>query len=411
MMKMNTNVQFRKLIWNFLGTTINACMSLVYQVIVTRINGLEATGSFSVCFAFSLLVYTFVNLGSRVYEVADKDGNDDTYFTLKWVAAGFSLLFTFFYISISGYNEEKAILLVLLLLVRVVESFSDTIYAIWQKAERLDLVGISYVLKNCASIVIFALVDFLTHSVIISTLGMIAGTWFVYIIFDYRNVKVFHRLRFNRSRKDCVDLSTKIFYFIAFNFVAMLISNLPKIIADFRYTESQMGYFSILIMFPTFLTLLGQLLVQSFLTNVTALYRENKLAELNKMSFGMAGIMLAIGVFLCLCVYFIGAPILKFVYALDFEAYKLAMVIAIGIGITNALVYIVSAILTVMEKTRQQFYLNVAALIAEFGILYIGMTGNTITLALTAFFVAIIAELAIFAGYYLFAFKELCKKN
>lgn len=403
---MNNNPQFRNLIWNIVGTTVNAFMSLIYQIIVARVNGVADTGSFSVCFAFSLLLYTFSNLGNRVFEVADHDGNDDTYYTLKLGTAVLSLLFVWLFVCFSGYTPGRAALLFVLVLVRIIESFSDTIYALWQKAERLDLVGMSYVIKNIVSIGAFVLVDILTHSLLLSALGMLVGTVAVYIVFDRTISAKLHRFKPDRSGRACLQLCRRISYYIAFNFVAMLISNLPKFIADFRYTDSQIGYFSILIMIPTFLTLLGQMIVQSFLTKITVLYRTRNLAQMHRLAVILSGAMAAVGAVICVGAYLLGAPVLKLVYGLDFESFKPDMLTAVCIGIINAMVYIVSAVLTVMGRSRQQFYLNIAALSAEIGILYFGMSGNTVLGALIAFLAAIATELGIFAGYYKHILKQ-----
>ena len=46
------NVQFRKnFIWNVLGTGLNAFNSLFFMIIVTRLNGVDQAGIFTIAFS------------------------------------------------------------------------------------------------------------------------------------------------------------------------------------------------------------------------------------------------------------------------------------------------------------------------------------------------------------------------
>ena len=53
-MKNNLKKNF---IWNLIGSTINSFTSLIFLIIVTRINGIEAAGIFTFAFSTACLFY------------------------------------------------------------------------------------------------------------------------------------------------------------------------------------------------------------------------------------------------------------------------------------------------------------------------------------------------------------------
>ena len=64
----NTKKNF---IWNLLGTTANAFVSLFFLIIVNRINGTSEAGIFSYAFSIACLFYIIALYYNRVYQVAD----------------------------------------------------------------------------------------------------------------------------------------------------------------------------------------------------------------------------------------------------------------------------------------------------------------------------------------------------
>jgi O-antigen/teichoic acid export membrane protein len=69
----------KNFIWNSVGTSFNAFISLILLIIVTRFNGIEKAGIFSFIYSFSILMFTVSNYGGRIYQTSDF--NDE--FSLK----------------------------------------------------------------------------------------------------------------------------------------------------------------------------------------------------------------------------------------------------------------------------------------------------------------------------------------
>lgn len=73
---MEDKVQFRKnFIWNILGTGFNSFNSLFFMIAVTRINGVNDAGIFSLAFATACIGYVIGIYAGRIYQVTEQDKN------------------------------------------------------------------------------------------------------------------------------------------------------------------------------------------------------------------------------------------------------------------------------------------------------------------------------------------------
>lgn len=58
-----------------------------------------------------------------------------------------------------------------------------------KKNDFLDMVGKSYTLKSILTLVLFLVIDLLTHNLLISTFGILLGSILVFIFYDLNKVK------------------------------------------------------------------------------------------------------------------------------------------------------------------------------------------------------------------------------
>ena len=68
-------IKKKNVIWNILGITANAFISLFLLIIVRRINGITLSGIFSYAFSLACLFYVVAVYYNRVYQVADVENS------------------------------------------------------------------------------------------------------------------------------------------------------------------------------------------------------------------------------------------------------------------------------------------------------------------------------------------------
>ncbi len=398
--------KMKNFLWNAFGSAINSFMSLIYIVVVTRINGVDTSGIFSVCFSVSIILYTVPALGGRVFEVADRERNDNNYFTLKLFVSLIAVALSAGFCVVSRYSLEKTAIVLIFMIVRIFEALSDTVYAVFQKNEHLDYVGISYTLKNSVCLIAFTVVDILTHNILLSVLAIACATALIYFAYDKKTVRRFHHVKVDTDFSACVDLAKAISYFLIFNLVIMLIANVPKLICDFKYTEGEMGYFSIIMMIPSVMVLLGQMIFQPSLTVLSRQYSEYELSGFSKKVVLIMSSMVACAAVCSVAAYFLGPPILGFIMNIDLSDFAFSMVIVIIAGMFNVFVTFISMLLTIMRRTKQQLFLYIAVMIAEIIMIYSGAKTDNFTSVFVMYLLAMIVQFAVFLIYYLAEFQS-----
>ena len=70
-MTQEKKIFLKNFIWNVLGTGLNAFNSLFFLIIVTRINGLNDAGIFSIAYSTALILYTIGLYSGRLCQVTD----------------------------------------------------------------------------------------------------------------------------------------------------------------------------------------------------------------------------------------------------------------------------------------------------------------------------------------------------
>ena len=170
------NVQFRKnFIWNVLGTGLNAFNSLFFMIIVTRLNGVDQAGIFTIAFSTACIIYFVGVYAGRIYQVTElnKEITDKEFIVNRSISTILMLILVILFSVIRGYNLYKSTMFLLLTLYKALEAFSDVLYGILQKNDRLEIVGKSFFMKALFSVILFFIIDYITKNMITSTISII----------------------------------------------------------------------------------------------------------------------------------------------------------------------------------------------------------------------------------------------
>ncbi|MBR0351171.1 MAG: hypothetical protein IJH76_05105 [Clostridia bacterium] len=232
---MNKDIQFKKnFIWNILGTGINAFNSLFFMIAVTRINGIENAGVFTIGYATACIIYVIGIYAGRIYQVTepDKSITNKEYIINRIITVALMNILVLAFCLIRKYDAYKTIIFLLLTFYKSLEAFSEVIYGILQKNEKLEIVGKSLFIKSIVSICAFIVVDIISKNVILSIISAIIIWIIIIILFDLKKSKT----HIDYSKKVNWKNVLKIFRFgfttFAIAFLGLYILNAPKYSID-----------------------------------------------------------------------------------------------------------------------------------------------------------------------------------
>lgn len=141
------NPQLRKnLLFNTAGSLLFYLCQAALNLLVTALAGVTANGMLATAMTIANVCLSVASFGMRTFQVSDLAGKyaDRTYLLSRYVtltAAGAGcLVFAF----VNSYSAEQRWVIALYTAYRLIESWSDVWHGYLQKAERLDVVGISF---------------------------------------------------------------------------------------------------------------------------------------------------------------------------------------------------------------------------------------------------------------------------
>ena len=405
----------KNVIWNIIGATANAFNSLLFAIVVTRINGINDAGIFTYSFATACLLYMIGVYAGRTFQVTDisKQNSDTDYIYHRIITCFIMLFVTIVFVFVKQYDAYKSSILIILCFFKAIEAFSEAIYAIIQKNNLLYKVGISMFLKAIIALSIFFIIDYITKNLIIACLTIVLTNIAILILYDFKNIKKVKIVRTKLCKESVFRLFKIGFYTFVLTFLGNYLINVSRYAIDDILSNDLQTIFGIIIMPATLMGLLGQYIIQPSLTKITANIKNEKYEELKKIIFSLIGIIFVFGILVILVACFLEVPVLELVYGIKLNTYFVSMIIIVIGSILYSLSTILSAILIAMRRTKGQaimyFITSIVATVLSYSLVKrFQIKGASITYFLT---MAIIATLfLIYVGYNMKKYKREWKK-
>lgn len=394
-------------IWNTIGITFNSFNSLFFLIIINRINGVNTAGIFSFSFSIACLLYIVGIYSGRIYQVSDtkKELTDMEYLVHKIITCLLMVGLSISFIIIRNYSIEKNIVIIILTLYKCLEAFDDTLYGYLQKNDELHIVGKSLFFKSIVGVIFFAIVDIITHDLVISCIALTFNSLLFVIFYDIRKAVRYiekNKIRWNRVLK-LFKIGFSVF---AFSFLAVYIVNIQKYIIDILLDDAAQTVFGIIVMPGTIMSLCGQYITAPLLTEIVKCYKQHQCVELKKISRKIVGILLILGILVEVAAWLLGIPVLNIVYAIDLNQYKMDLIFIIMGALFYAVAGIYSTILITMRKNNMQLVIYIAdsivgVIISYYMISMWKLHGATVGYVLTMTFHVILYKI-----YYMIEYKK-----
>lgn len=359
---MKEDTQFRRnFIWNTLGTGFNAFNSLFFMIIVTRVNGIDQAGIFTIAFSTACILYAIGLYAGRIYQVTElnKKINDKDFIFSRIITNIIMIIVLIIFCFLKRYNTEKFIIFLLLTIYKALEAFSDVIYGVLQKNDKLDIVGKSLFAKSLMSIIIFLLVDLIVKNMIVSIMSMIILCILVIVFYDFKKAYKYIDLKSKVNMTNVYNILKKGFFTFAISFLGMYVLNAPKYSIDTYLADNYQTIFGIIVMPATVVGLMAQFLIHPYLNKFVELYEKRDLKMLKKLLLKLMLVILVLGVISTVLAYLIGTQILGIIYGLDLSSYKIGLAVIIVSAILYAIGTIYSSVLTTVRETFSQFVIYI----------------------------------------------------
>lgn len=359
----------KNFIWNTIGTGFNSFNSLFFLVIVTRINGIETAGIFSIAYATACILYTLALYSGRLCQVTDVENKikDKDYIANRALTCLIMLIGAGVYLGIKHYAPFKTGVFILLAIFKGLEAFADILYGVMQKNGILYKAGQSLTMKGFIGVVLFFIIDRYTNNLLLACLSLIIVNVLVLIIFDYLLIsKILIDNKSKVSKENVLSILKSEFFVFINSFAGIYILNAPKYAIDTYLTEDLQAIYGYIMMPATVMTLFTQFIVMPVLGKMKELYEKKDFKEFNKVTFKIKLIVLAFGAFAVGAAFLIGPEFLGLIYGVELLSYRMNLCVIIGSYIFYAISYVNLVTLTTIRHTFVQFVIYIISMVIAF---------------------------------------------
>lgn len=389
--------QKKDYIWNSIGSFLQSAISPILLIVITRLNGVGDSGLFSFAMSLSVVFWAISLWGGRTYQVSDvkKEFSSGDYIVVRFISSLIVAVFSISFCILSGYDLIKTELIMVLVSFKILESIADSMYGVLQIHNKLYITGISLTMKSVFGFMLFTLVDILTKNIIYGALSIFIVNIAVVIFYDIPWMK--HVESVGLTKKNIIQAgkimkkTAEVFVVV---FLTMFSLNIPRYFLD-KYHYDQIGYFGIMAMPITLLTLFISFVLQPNVVNLSELLKKKKIKEFTKIVSKIDFITFTLGILFVVSSYLIGVWALNTVFGIDINNFRIDLTIMVIGAVANAFVSIYVNLLIILRRFKGQFYTllvtNILAVILSVYLIdRLAMLGSVLVFMIISFLQAII---------------------
>ena len=363
--KVNRSIYF----WNFAGNIAAAAVSILYLIIVSRYTSASDADNFSLAYAIGNLWVVIGIFQVRNYQATDLK---ETYSYLEYwltrvITVCLMLVSLFPYLFFSGNNVGKGdlfLIIILTVIYRSCDAFSDLFQGLFQQHERLDIAGKLMVLRYSLSTIILLISLLLSNSLIclcfFNVLFVFGG--------DYIQSKQIRTIPFNQissaTFKQSISIMKTCLPLFVNGFLLVYVLNYPKQVIDKLLVEGVLREgaqrdFSILFM-PVFFMSLFVLALRPLITDLAKQWSEKKFHTFNAMVRKILLLLMILGLVVSILAYLLGIPVLNIISGIDLSNYSLLLTILVLSGFLYSIASVIGDFLIILRKQVYLLYVYVA---------------------------------------------------
>lgn len=349
------DLTWRTYFWTALAGGSFCGSSFVLLVLIVRLLGEEGPywgGVFSIALAVSQQLSTIGLFQMRTFQVSDTDEcfKFGDYFSSKCITVLLMIVTGIGWILVGGLERDKAAGLLLLLVLRAGESFSDVVDGRYQQCGRLDIASKGFFFKTLLPMIVFGVVLWFSRDMLSAMVAMGLLYWVLFGATDGILIRSFARLDIKLDLKAQSRLILACLPLALNAFLLIYVNNMSKYAVNRYLEESQMTEYNALFMLSFLISLLSSFVLHPALVQLSRSHKEGDRsgfhAQIRRQFFWVAAFTAPILLF----AYGWGCPILSLIYGVDMHAHRNALCALVGGGAFLSVYFIIQAALIIMRR-------------------------------------------------------------
>ena len=346
------DIEKQSVFWNIMSSSINSIVSMFLLLVVTRVCGIVEAGIFSLGFSTSQMMLTIGNYGMRNYQATDLNNKYSmpVYLSSRVVTNIAMMIIVVVFVLIEGYSWEKALVTILLCLLKVTDAVDDVFGGYYQKNGRLDVSGKLMTFRIMSYVIVFCIVLVILKNLEIACVFAVCASSIALGLLVFSTNDLFQLERPCRINQDVICLLKECLPLCTGAFLQIYMANIPKYAIDNYLSESHQACYNYLFMPCFVINLFVGFALQPLLVKMSSAWLHKEHKKFLKLCIYIYIGAVTLAAIVVMAGRLLGCQILSVVFGIDLMQYKEVLTILLIGGAFFAFSVIEQVILTVMRR-------------------------------------------------------------
>ena len=359
--KKSKNPEKRDIIWNMAGSFLYAFASMVLSIAVVQIAGEDAGGIFTFAFTtFGQHMFMMAYFGIRPFQITDTGGKYSfgDYLGLRLLTCGAAVLTGMGYVFLNGYSFEKAAVVFLMVVYKVIDALADAYEAEFQRGGRLYLTGKSNAFRTILSVGVFLASLAYTKDLAAASLWAVGAQAAGFLVFDVLVIRELPNVEWRSAKGKKQELFAETILLFCSAVLDFYIFSASKYAIEGCMADRDMAVFGAIFMPTSIINLVAGFVIRPYLTKMSFTWEMGRTRRFLKIQKRIALIIAALTVLAVGGAWILGIPVLSLLYPnlrTGLSQCRPALVLIIFGGALNAYMNLFYYSLVIMKKQKYIF--------------------------------------------------------
>ena len=359
--KKSKNPEKRDIIWNMAGSFLYAFASMVLSIAVVQIAGEDAGGIFTFAFTtFGQHMFMMAYFGIRPFQITDTGGKYSfgDYLVLRLLTCGAAVLTGMGYVFLNGYSFEKAAVVFLMVVYKVIDALADAYEAEFQRGGRLYLTGKSNAFRTILSVGVFLASLAYTKDLAAASLWAVGAQAAGFLVFDVLVIRELPNVEWRSAKGKKQELFAETILLFCSAVLDFYIFSASKYAIEGCMADRDMAVFGAIFMPTSIINLVAGFVIRPYLTKMSFTWEMGRTRRFLKIQKRIALIIAALTVLAVGGAWLLGIPVLSLLYPnlrTGLSQCRPALVLIIFGGALNAYMNLFYYSLVIMKKQKYIF--------------------------------------------------------
>ena len=318
------------------------------------------SGILSITISMTNIFYMISMYGVRSFQVSDikNEYKDGDYLFVRLITSAVSLIFFCLTLLFLKYESKIQLCMIIYFFFKLGESITDLNFGFFQRYNFYRYIGISYILKGLATLLVFSMTLYFSQNLLLTLLLETLILWFFIIIYDFRKIK--NKLNLKMKKDKILQLLKICFSLMLYTLILPYLNFITRYQVEKFFGTEELGYYSAITMVIVVIcTLFGSIFV-IIIPKISYMYKEKNMNKIIKVIFK---INLAIIVFTIMSIIgaiTLGNTVFSIIFTKTIEKYMYLLIPTI---ITSATLGILNYLSTILISFHDLKFVLVANLI------------------------------------------------